>query len=310
MPSATHYQRSRGWCFTVNNYSDEDKQALIDLPSQYIVWGEEVGESGTPHLQGYIHFTHEKTMNTMKKYHRTAHWEKRMGSIKQAIEYCKKDNTNIVEIGTVRVTEDPKTTTQKWQTILNLAKEGKIDELEENFPREYVSNYSTLRRILDKKGGVLEGPLEHEWWVGPTGTGKSKKIWEDFPEHYQKQTNKWWDNYENEEIVVIEEWEPKNECTAAKLKIWCDRYPFPAEIKGGIIQGIRPRKIIVTSNYTIRDCFPNPNDYEPLERRFKIVQFGEPNHPPAFAPGFNIPPEDFNDILQPIDLDTLLQEDP
>ena len=26
----------------------------------------------------------------------------------------------------------------------------------------------------------------HEWWVGPTGTGKSKKVWEEYPTHYAK----------------------------------------------------------------------------------------------------------------------------
>ena len=35
----------------------------------------------------------------------------------------------------------------------------------------------------------------HEWWVGPTGTGKSKKVWEEYPTHYAKEKNKWWCNY-------------------------------------------------------------------------------------------------------------------
>lgn len=73
--------------------------------------------------------------------------------------------------------------------------------------------------------------------------------------------------------MVIEEWEPKNECTASKLKIWADRYPFPGEIKGGTIERIRPEKIIVTSNYSIRECFPNPQDHEPMLRRFKVTLF-------------------------------------
>ena len=33
------------------------------------------------------------------------------------------------------------------------------------------------------------------------------------------------------------------------------------------MQACRPEYIIVTSNYTIRDCFPEERDYEPLERR-------------------------------------------
>ena len=58
---------------------------------------------------------------------------------------------------------------------------------------------------------------------------------------------------------------------ADRLKVWADRYPFPGEIKGGRIEGIRPLKVIVTSNYTPEECFPNSNDLEPILRRFKVV---------------------------------------
>lgn len=293
----------------MNNYTDEDIHKLENAGYSYLIYGFEIGENGTPHLQGYIHFVHEKTLNKMKKIQPRAHFERRRGTIQEAVDYCKKDG-DFHEFGHVRGNNGETAKAARWKEITNLAEQGLLDQLKDQYPREYFLHYSTIMKLRSHKQGVLDGPLEHEWWVGPTGTGKSKKVWEDFPEHYQKQANKWWDDYNNQDIVVIEEWEPKNECTASKLKVWCDRYPFPAEIKGGILQGLRPKKIIVTSNYTIRDCFPNPNDYEPLERRFKVVQFGEPSHQPAFAPGFNIPPEAFNDILQPIDLDTLLQEDP
>ena len=93
-------------------------------------------------------------------------------------------------------------------------------------------------------------------WVGPTGTGKSKKVWEEYPTHYAKEKNKWWCNY-----------------------------TFPGEIKGGRIEGIRPLKVIVTSNYTPEECFPNSNDLEPILRRFKVVQFGTN---PAINPKYTI----------------------
>jgi hypothetical protein len=47
---------------------------------------------------------------------------------------------------------------------------------------------------------------------------------------------------------------------------------FPAEIKGGKID-IRPKKIIVTSNYHPRDIWENEQDYMPILRRFRITHF-------------------------------------
>lgn len=47
--------RSRKWTLTLNNYTEEQRTALLDLPSlAYAIIGKETGENGTPHLQGYL----------------------------------------------------------------------------------------------------------------------------------------------------------------------------------------------------------------------------------------------------------------
>ena len=76
-----------------------------------------------------------------------------------------------------------------------------------------------------------------------------------------------------QKVVIIEEATPKMcEHLAALFKQWCDKWPFTAETKGGQFEnGIRPQYVIITSNYSIQECFPHQNDYEPLERR--IPQF-------------------------------------
>ena len=49
---------AKNWAFTINNYSDDTIEILSNLVSSgkvsYIVFGMEVGEEGTPHLQGYL----------------------------------------------------------------------------------------------------------------------------------------------------------------------------------------------------------------------------------------------------------------
>jgi len=51
---------------------------------------------------------------------------------------------------------------------------------------------------------------------------------------------------------------------AQHLKVWGDHYPFTAEGKGYTLDKIRPKRIIVTSNYRISDIYEDPKDHEPI----------------------------------------------
>lgn len=279
---------SRSWCFTLNNYTEEERDALRDCKCVYMLFGYERGDEGTPHLQGYVHYKDAKTLSAMKKIMPRAHLEIRKGTVDQAVDYCKKEG-DFEEFGKKPLSQKEKGEANKsrWRVINEKAKEGDEVWLEQNEPHVYHTGLATFRS--HKKARTL--PLDyvdtpHEWWVGPTGTGKSKKVWEEYPTHYAKEKNKWWCNYTGQEAVVIEEADPKNmEHLADRLKVWADRYPFPGEIKGGRVEGIRPLKIIVTSNYSPEECFLNQNDLEPILRRFRVVQFG---HTPAIHPNYNI----------------------
>lgn len=267
--------RSRGWCFTVNNPTTYYEELFItlrdDIPWQYIVFGRERGESGTPHLQGYVYFTNKKSFNQVKDiFGSQAHIEPQRGPTQRAIEYCKKDG-DVYEYGQAPI--GPAGQADKWRTVIQLARQGKLQEIEEAYPAIFLRYHSKLQGLHKPERPLILDILENEWWFGPTGTGKSRRLWNHYPEHYQKSLNKWWDGYSGEETVAIEEWAPKNEVTASFLKIWSDRYPFTAEIKGGTLQKIRPQRIIVLSNYSIEECFSNDQDLGPIKRRFKVVQF-------------------------------------
>jgi len=82
--------------------------------------------------------------------------------------------------------------------------------------------------------------------------------------------NKWWDKYKGEENVLIEDFDKSHAYQIANLKIWADVYAFPVEIKYGN-DVIRPKVIAVTSNYSIKEIWPDPIEHEPLLRRFKEI---------------------------------------
>lgn len=268
-------QRVKNWCFTLNNPTawDELNEETIREHSdfEYMIIGNEVGACGTPHHQGFVSFKQPMRFSWLQELlDSRAHIEPRKGTVSQAIEYCKKDG-NYQEWGTPPASASSNKK-EMWRNIIRYAENNQLDIIKEDYPGMYLRYYEKLRSLVKIPRVILQH-LENEWWVGPTGTGKSRRLWDEYPDHYQKELNKWWCGYRGEEVVAIEEWCPKNECTASSLKIWADRYPFTAQIKGGSMMNIRPKKIIVLSNYTIEQCFANSEDLEPIKRRFKVVHF-------------------------------------
>jgi len=61
--------RSRGWVLTLNNPTDSDRDHLqtVTAKFQYFIFGEEVGESGTPHLQAYGYFSNARKFDTVRR---------------------------------------------------------------------------------------------------------------------------------------------------------------------------------------------------------------------------------------------------
>ena len=46
--------------------------------------------------------------------------------------------------------------------------------------------------------------------------------------------NKWWDGYDGEDVVLLEEIAPEHKELCQELKIWAQERPFRAEIKEGL----------------------------------------------------------------------------
>jgi len=86
--------RSRNWCFTLNNYTEDDFSGLREPLAgvSYLVVGKEVGDSGTQHLQGFISFRNARRLSgvTQAFFASRAHWEIAR-SPASAAKYCKKD---------------------------------------------------------------------------------------------------------------------------------------------------------------------------------------------------------------------------
>lgn len=96
----TRINQALGWCFTLNNYTSEMETNIQDTINKYCKIGfynKEVGESGTPHLQGYIEFK-IKDRPLSKFINKKIHWTKAKGNQDQNFKYCSKDCANDIEM--------------------------------------------------------------------------------------------------------------------------------------------------------------------------------------------------------------------
>ena len=59
-----------------------------------------------------------------------------------------------------------------------------LKENEPNVAFKHMATFRSHKKAKKEPLNYVDTP--HEWWVGPTGTGKSKKVWEEYPTHYAK----------------------------------------------------------------------------------------------------------------------------
>lgn len=88
---------NKRWCFTWNNYTKENMETIIKrfsaISAHYIV-GEEVGEKGTKHLQGYVEFKGRIRPLSVIDF-KEIHWEVAKGNQEQNIKYCSKEGSSV-----------------------------------------------------------------------------------------------------------------------------------------------------------------------------------------------------------------------
>lgn len=260
---------SKHWVYTLNNPRDEEVNAVKLWATTYHVHGKEVSDSGTNHIQGYAIFPSNKRLAAVKKLQGRAHWEMAKGTPLEASNYCKKDG-QVWETGALPASKGSGNKL-RWDLARQACKEGRLEDVPDEI---YLRFYKTLKEI--KKDHMVKPaslPGVCGLWVwGASGSGKSHAVIHQHPNRYIKPLNKWWDGYQGEDVVHLDEIAPSHApWITPYLKKWADKWPFDAEVKGGAMQ-IRPRRVIVTSNYSISQMFFGSEDEPAIRRRFEEVE--------------------------------------
>lgn len=281
----------KSYCFTVQN-PDSEKEALLDAvlkkAAQYYVFGREIAPTtGTPHLQGYVYFKSQKTLSAVIKLKFADHYEQCKGSPQSNILYCKKDKDS-VEWGIPPKTSEEAGQMEKdrWSCALAAARKRKFDDIPADI---YIKYHSSIKRIAAESQQEID-PLSNVcgyWLWGDAGTGKSTLARQAAPGAYLKPCSKWWDGYVDQDDVLIEDFDKTHSWMAHLLKLWADKFSFPAEVKGGTIV-IRPKRIIITSNYSPQQIWGgDEGSLSPIVDRYVTQVFSGASKRPARDPLIN-----------------------
>jgi len=159
---------SRAWCYTINNFTEEDRDGLRALTCAYNIFGYERGDEGTPHLQGYVQFAQAKTLTAVKKVMPRAHLEPRKGTVDQAVEYCKKEG-DFEEFGIKPMSQKEKGAANKrrHEEAFEAAKEGRFEDIPGDLRTRFYSTYKKIRSDYLPKPQTLD-TLDNEWRYGRT----------------------------------------------------------------------------------------------------------------------------------------------
>lgn len=234
-------KKSRSYCFTWNNYSEDEWEGCKRNNCVYLVMGrEKCPSTGTKHIQGYIYFKNAITFKSMNKMFNGAHITQANGTAEDNFKYCSKEG-EFYEQG-----ERPK---QGKRTDLA----GIRDNVKEGCNMRDVLNECTnfqATRIAEVMLKYFEREryfkTEVLWFFGETGCGKTTEAVRrmDGESIYWCSFGKWWEGYDAHENVIIDDIREETFYFHTLLRI-TDRYPLRVECKGGSRQ-LLARKIIIT----------------------------------------------------------------
>lgn len=245
MPKNSSNKVARSWTFTDFDVSDESKQFYDDIDVKFIVYGLEAGgETGRPHLQGFVTWCRGYRLTALKKLRPKVHWEAAKAC--DAGNYCMKEG------------KYTKRDYRRQGTRSDLEECKKIIDEGKTWGEVASAHFGTFvryhRGLMAYKSAVTGGKLRDDppevvWIYGESGTGKTRYV-HDRTESKDLWVSsggdlKWFDGYDGQETALLDDFRHEH-CKFTFLLRLLDRYKLRVAVKGGFVNWV-PKTIFLTS---------------------------------------------------------------
>jgi len=257
------------WILTISCEQYPDQPGL-SLELSWIRGQKEIGLGGFEHWQCVVAFKQKASLRTVQRVFPGVHAE--ITRSEAAVQYVWKEDSAVegtrFEEGVKPIQRNSKV---EWEKVWESAIKGDIMAIPANIR---VQNYRTLRAIQSDYGKPVGIERVCNVFWGPTGTGKSRRAWEEAGlDAYPKDPRtKFWCGYQGHINVVIDEF--RGGIDIAHLLRWLDRYPVIVEIKGSSVC-FNATTLWITSNLSPNLWYPecDPETLAALMRRLVVVEF-------------------------------------
>lgn len=176
--------KHRAYCFTWNNYTEDDVSYLKTVDCQYIVFGFETAPTtGTPHLQGYIYFSNPRSFEAVRKnvFKQKAHIIPAAGDALQNYDYATKGG-EFYEQGAKPQSDKERGAREKqrFDDARKAAVEGRFTDIPSDI---YIRYYGAFKRMRVEDAAVAPAteivelrPWQEALRVKLTGPVDSRKV--------------------------------------------------------------------------------------------------------------------------------------
>jgi len=262
-------------CFTMPQFDDET--GVLYVPQfnpelmDYLVYGEETGEGGYKHWQGYVEM--KCHIRDYKKIQQLlggpAHLAQRRGSKKQAIAYCKKEG-RVQEYGIC--VEQGKRTDLESARLKMVEGISQRELADQDFP-SWCRNYRAFAQYAAMLKPERRDPFIRVIY-GPPGSRKTTYVLNEtdgkYDAYWKSPHHLWWDGYSGQKVVVIDEF--RSQIPIAELLNMVSPGPHQLNLKGSTVW-CKANLFIIVSNYPPEEWYMDADTVtkQALFRRIKEV---------------------------------------